>query len=188
MYFEGNSATWEHQDSYYLDSENIGSMAAAWIALEYITPYAGRFFVCPGTHRIELEKQNKETNVADHHQVYIDRVVQLMREKKMEIRAPILEKGDVLFWNAWTIHGSLKSADNHHSRSSITCHAIPSSDRFLQFQTRVLDVPYDEYNQVKLWRPKDQARLKNRLILSIESRFPKLFYTIKSTAIRLVVK
>ena len=23
MYFEGNSATWEHQDSYYLDSENI---------------------------------------------------------------------------------------------------------------------------------------------------------------------
>jgi len=30
MYFEGNSATWEHQDSYYLDSEMIGSMAAAW--------------------------------------------------------------------------------------------------------------------------------------------------------------
>ena len=30
MYFEGNSATWEHQDSYYLDSEKVGSMAAAW--------------------------------------------------------------------------------------------------------------------------------------------------------------
>ena len=26
MYFEGNSATWEHQDSYYLDSEKIGEM------------------------------------------------------------------------------------------------------------------------------------------------------------------
>ena len=37
MYFEGNSATWEHQDSYYLDSETIGEMSAAWIALENIT-------------------------------------------------------------------------------------------------------------------------------------------------------
>src|ERR1700719_157123 len=26
MYFEGNSATWEHQDSYYLDSERVGEM------------------------------------------------------------------------------------------------------------------------------------------------------------------
>src|SRR5215831_14452914 len=36
MYFEGNAATQEHQDSYYLDSEKLGSMAAAWIALEDI--------------------------------------------------------------------------------------------------------------------------------------------------------
>ena len=33
MYFEGNSATWEHQDSYYLDDEDTGSMLACWIAL-----------------------------------------------------------------------------------------------------------------------------------------------------------
>ena len=36
MYFEGNSATWEHQDTYYLDSEKIGKMTAGWIALEEI--------------------------------------------------------------------------------------------------------------------------------------------------------
>ena len=30
MYFEGNSATWEHQDTYYLDSEQVGKMTAAW--------------------------------------------------------------------------------------------------------------------------------------------------------------
>ena len=54
MYYEGNSATWEHQDSYYLDSEHFGSMAAAWIALEDIDATAGRFFICPGSHKIDL--------------------------------------------------------------------------------------------------------------------------------------
>ena len=44
MYFEGNSATWEHQDSYYLDSEKIGLMTAGWLALEEIKADAGRFF------------------------------------------------------------------------------------------------------------------------------------------------
>ena len=59
MYFEGNSATWEHQDTYYLDAEKLGDMSAAWVALEDISAKAGRFFICPGSHKIELEKQNK---------------------------------------------------------------------------------------------------------------------------------
>lgn len=188
MYFEGNSATWEHQDSYYLDSEKTGSMAAAWIALEDIGPMAGRFFVCPGTHRLELEKQNAETNIADHHDVYIKKVVGLMRENKMEIRAPLLEAGDVLFWHAWTIHGSLNSQDSERSRSSITAHAIPSSHRFLQLQTRILDVPVDEINGTRLWRPKDQAKLINRCIMFAESFFPGPFYALKRAAIRFIVK
>lgn len=50
MYFEGNSATQEHQDSYYLDSSRIGELVPAWIALEDIKPNAGRFFVSPGSH------------------------------------------------------------------------------------------------------------------------------------------
>ena len=54
MYFECNSATWEHQDTYYLDSEHLGSMTAAWIALEDIGAKAGRFFVCSGSHHIDL--------------------------------------------------------------------------------------------------------------------------------------
>ena len=36
MNFEGNSATWEHQDSYYLDDEKTGKMIAGWLALEDI--------------------------------------------------------------------------------------------------------------------------------------------------------
>lgn len=187
MYFEGNSATWEHQDSYYLDSESLGSMAAAWVALEDITAKAGRFFVCPKSHKIQLKKQNRETNIVDNHDVYIQSVVNFIKKERMEIRAPRMQAGDVLFWHAWTVHGSLKSEDVS-SRSSITMHAIPASHKFQQLQTRIFDVPTDEVNGTKIWRPKDQSKLKYRIIMFLESYFPTPFYALKNFAIKALVR
>ncbi len=187
MYFEGNSATWEHQDSYYLDSERIGTMIAAWIALEDISANAGRFFVCPKSHHIDLGEHDIYTNIAEHHDVYIRRVVDVIKSKGMEIRAPKLNQGDVLFWNAWTIHGSLKSDDPVRSRSSITCHVIPKRDRFLQLQTRKLDLTTDNVNGAYLYRPKDQRKLQNRAILAVEGAFPKQFYWLKGKVIKHLV-
>lgn len=184
MYFEGNSATWEHQDSYYLDSEKIGEMAAAWIAVESIAARAGRFFVCPGSHKIRLEQHTLENNIADHHERYISSVVEKIKSLKLEIRAPALEQGDVLFWNALTIHGSLDSQDPRHSRSSITCHAIPRSRLFLSHQTQLTNVSTDEVNGTQVFRPKDLAALRNRLVFQMESRFPSLFYWAKRTALK----
>ncbi len=188
MYFEGNSATWEHQDSYYLDSEKIGEMAAAWIAMESIAPHAGRFFICPGSHKLRLEEHTLENNIAEHHEIYISSVVERIKSLKLEIRAPALEKGDVLFWNALTIHGSLDSQDPRHSRSSITCHAIPSSRLFLSHQTRLSNVSTDDVNGTRVFRPKDLGALRNRLVLQMESRFPALFYWAKRTALKRLFK
>jgi phytanoyl-CoA hydroxylase len=75
MYFEGNSATWEHQDSYYLDSEDSGRMEAAWIALEGISATAGRLFVCPESSKIAPEEHGPANNIASNHEVYIQSVV-----------------------------------------------------------------------------------------------------------------
>jgi len=188
MYFEGNSATWEHQDSYYLDSEHIGSMIAAWIALEHISPEAGRFFVCPGSHRIDLGRQEYYNNIADNHDVYIGEVVAEIRSRGLEIRAPRLDAGDILLWNSRTIHGSLNSSDNTRSRSSITCHVIPARHRFLQLQTRIHDLSTDKVGDVEIFRPKDQAKLKNRLVMGLEGRFPTVFYGLKSMAIRYLMR
>lgn len=188
MYFEGNSATWEHQDSYYLDSEKLGAMVAGWIAIEDIAAEAGRFFICPKSHKIELIKQQKGNNIADSHEAYIQQVVGRMRALNLEIRAPYLQKGDILFWHAFTIHGSLDSQDEHHSRSSITCHAIPDSHRFLQLHTRVFDLPTDPVQGVKMFRPKDLSKLKNRMVFTVETRFPNAFYAVKKAAVRYVIK
>jgi phytanoyl-CoA hydroxylase len=188
MYFEGNSATWEHQDSYYLDSENVGEMAAAWIAMEDIAARAGRFFVCPGSHRIELARHGYENNVAEHHDRYIASVVDKIKELRLPISAPFLGKGDVLVWNALTIHGSLNTQDPSRSRSSITCHAIPNSRKFLQLQTRLLDVPTDTVNRTEIFRPKDLTAVRNRLVFGVESRFPGLFYWAKRTALKQLMR
>jgi phytanoyl-CoA hydroxylase len=187
MYFEGNSATWEHQDSYYLDSEQIGSMAAAWIALEDIASTAGRFFVCPKSHRLAWERQTSSDNIADKHDVYIAKVVEKYRRSNLAIRAPALKAGEVLFWNAFTIHGSLASQDAHRARSSITCHVIPDAHRFLQLQSRVIDVPSLALEHVSIYAPKDAARFKNRAVAWIEWHFPRLFYWAKASAVKLMV-
>jgi phytanoyl-CoA hydroxylase len=188
MYFEGNSATWEHQDSYYLDSEKVGEMAAAWIAIEDIETRAGRFFVCPGSHKFKLDEHGLENNIAEHHEVYISSVVDKIRQLNLQIRAPALQKGDVLFWNALTIHGSLNTQDPLHSRSSITCHAIPASRKFLHHQILLWDVATDVVNDTRVYRPKDLSALKNRLIFQVETKFPSLFYWAKQKAVKQVFK
>ena len=188
MYFEGNSATWEHQDSYYLDSETVGEMSAAWIALEDITATAGRFFICPKSHKLSLDEHSLDNNIAENHESYINSVVQKIKEENLNIRAPTLNKGDVLFWNSWTIHGSLDSSDLKNSRSSITCHAIPNNKMFLQLQSRKFKLVTDKVNETYIFRPKDLSKLKNKLIFKIETNFPRLFYWLKKKAIIFVLK
>ena len=188
MYFEGNSATWEHQDSYYLDSEKIGVMTAGWLALEEIKAEAGRFFICPESHKIDLGRQNIENNIADNHDKYIKKVVSIIKSKNMPIKAPYMAAGDVLFWNSWTIHGSIDSQSKTFSRSSITMHAIPETHKFLQFHSRKIDVPTDDLGNSLIYRPKDQSKFKNKLVLAIESRFPGIFYWLKKQAIKSLVR
>jgi len=188
MYFEGNSATWEHQDSYYLDSEKIGNMTAGWLALEEIKADAGRFFICPESHKIEHGKQNINNNIADNHDKYIAEIVSIIKSKNMKIKAPYMAIGDILFWNSWTIHGSIDSQNQNFSRSSITMHAIPENHKFLQFHSRKMDLQTDDLGNSLIYRPKDQSKFKNRLVLKIETHFPSFFYWIKKKAIKILIR
>jgi phytanoyl-CoA hydroxylase len=184
MYFEGNAETWAHQDTYYLDSERVGTMVAAWIALEDIHPGAGRFYVYAGSHRIDLAKNGGDFDVAFHHDRYKKLIVSVIREHRLELRAPALAAGDVLFWNAKTIHGSLRTHGTHNSRQSLTAHYIPRSHRFLQLQSRIKPLALTEHNGILVHCPKDQRRLQNRVTLFVESRFPAPFYLAKRLAVK----
>ena len=186
MYFHGNPTTWPHQDTYYLDSERIGAMTAAWIASEDIAPGSGRFFIYPGSHKIDMQRNGGNFDIAFHHDRYKHLVKNIIKNTNLQCRAPALAKGDVLFWNAKTIHGSLPTSQPEQSRRSFTAHYIPESHRFLQFQSRVKALRYSSVNGMQISRPKDQIKAVNRAILFIETRFQWAFRTAKKIAIKLV--
>lgn len=186
MYFDGNPETWPHQDTYYLDAEEIGRMTAAWIAVEDIAPGAGRFFVYPKSHRIDMAKNGGDFDIAFNHHRYKQLVRRIINEKHLECRAPALSKGDVLFWSAKTIHGSLKTTQPDRSRRSFTAHFIPERSRFLQYQARVKGLAIERVNGVAVHHPKDLSKVSNRAMLAIETRFPRAFQFAKKAAIKLV--
>ena len=188
MYFDGNPVTWPHQDTYYLDAEQIGRMTAAWVAAEDIAPGAGRFFVYPKSHLIDMAKNGGTFDIAFHHERYRELVKQVIREQGLVCRAPALSKGDVLFWAAKTIHGSLRTTQPTRSRRSFTAHFIPDRSRFLQFQTRIRPLKTELVNGMRVHHPKDQSSAANRLVLFVETRFPRTFQTTKRAAIKLVTR
>lgn len=188
MYFEGNPVTWAHQDTYYLDGEPLGSMAAAWIALEDIHPGAGRFYVYPGSQRIDMAKNGGDFDIAFHHDRYKELVIDVVKKFGLECRAPALAKGDVLFWSSKTIHGSLETPAPEHSRSSITCHFIPASGRFLQYQTRPRRMRLERVNGVEVHCPKHQGRWLNRAVMGIEAAFPGPFQMAKRLAVKALTR
>jgi phytanoyl-CoA hydroxylase len=184
MHFEGNPATWAHQDTYYLDSSRLGSMTGAWIALEDIDAGAGRFYVYPGSQRIDMVKNGGDFDVAFHHDRYRELVVDVMRKHGLECRAPAMNKGDVLFWTSRTVHGSLQTTDPELSRSSLTAHYIPRSTQLVQFQVRPRHMRLRTANGLTVHHPKDQDKALNRAILFVETRFPKPFLMAKKVAIK----
>lgn len=188
MYFEGNPVTWPHQDTYYLDAEQIGRMAAGWLAVEDIAPGAGRFFVYPKSHLIDMAKNSGGFDIAFNHVKYKKLVVDVIREHGLECRAPALRQGDALFWAAKTIHGSLGTSQPDRSRSSFTVHFIPKSSRFLQFQTRIRPLDRISINGMSVHHPKDLQHRSQRLIFWTETRFPRSFQTAKKLAVKFVTR
>jgi phytanoyl-CoA hydroxylase len=186
LYFEGNESTPEHQDSFFVDSEDEGEMVGAWIALEDINADAGRSFLCPMSHLLNLKFDYSSQKAEENNRRYLNEIVNSIRSKKYQIIAPCLGKGDVIFWGSKTIHGSLEGISSTHSRSSITCHAISLSKNLLQLQAIKKRVESEFVNGCHISRPKDLDKAINRIIFNVETKYPKLFYSIKLRVIQIL--
>lgn len=121
MLFDANAATQPHQDWWYLDSVPRGHLIASWIALEDIDVRAGRFYVLAGSQQQILHEPGMP------HTEWLRLVKRHCDENCERIYAPALRKGDVLFWNSRTIHGSMPTQDDAFSRKSLTAHFLPAT-------------------------------------------------------------
>lgn len=125
MFFDKSTGTIEHQDHYYLDSNPPGKMIATWYALEDIHEDAGCFFVLPGSHKGKVIERGNTSNFSDH-DTFVKEINSLISEGQYEYRSFPLNKGDVLFWHPYTIHGAYNNRNPHFSRKSLTAHYHPS--------------------------------------------------------------
>lgn len=172
MYFEGNQETWAHHDSYYIDAEEFGRLVGIWVALEDIHPGAGRFYVCPRSHRIPLPDRPL---FDPNQQAYKDLVVALISANGLEVHAPALRKGDALFWSGRTIHGSLPTLAPERSRSSLTGHFIPEGQRMLWFRAQEAALQERRINGVKVHQHVDLDDWRTRARFWCQGTFPKAF-------------
>jgi phytanoyl-CoA hydroxylase len=184
MLFDLNTATHAHQDWYYLDSMPPGHLLAGWFALEDIHEEAGRFYVLPKSNWIDfdltIDEKVSTTPYRKKLQEYLD-------THQENIYAPALKKGDVLFWNSRTIHGSLETKNPQHSRKSLTAHYLPSQYQSgSRYATSPSKIDYAIYDGMKYRLiPTDQknfsykAKLKTDLWEYVIDR-PRLAHIAKS--------
>lgn len=186
MFFEAPAGTWAHQDSYYQDSaEGLGGCVAGWFALEDIDAGAGRFYVCPGTHRSMSPLRNAgANNFATGHQAYQQAMVEAMRTNNVTWSAPFLAAGDVLFWNLLTVHGSLPASRPGVSRTSLTAHYLREGDAMLQFHNRIREQKTKLYDGMTVGLLHDQDLLRNRVVREAAFHFPKSYMTARRLALQ----
>jgi phytanoyl-CoA hydroxylase len=148
MLFDANAETVPHQDWWYLDTVPNGHLLGGWFALEDIDERAGRFYVLPKSLNVDLHSDTPGLSHPD----WLKRVADYLAGHPEQIHAPALKKGDVLFWNSRTIHGSLATQDPRFSRKSLTAHYMPSEFKFGNIFRTNENIVYKTYNGMKFYR------------------------------------
>jgi UbiD family decarboxylase len=157
MYFESSArGTITHADGHFMDASVPGAMIAAWYALEDIHSGAGRFYLLPESHLLgtdapcfahlrsfweQYEALSEKTAQTFHGNTEEANAALRIEHARLLARglagisfyAPVLEKGDVVFWSSRVLHGSLKPTEPHRSRSSLTAHYIARSQGYVQY-------------------------------------------------------
>lgn len=167
MLFDANTTTPPHQDWWYLDTVPNGHLLGTWIALEDIAAAAGRFFVIPQSTDVALH-----TDPDLPHSEWMKRIREYYETHEVQVEAPTLRKGDVLFWNSRTVHGSLPTIDPRFSRKSITAHFLPDGYAFGNLFVQKDFVKYKQHNGINFYRNQPDYSWSN----AMKSRFKQSVY------------
>ncbi|MDZ8052988.1 MAG: phytanoyl-CoA dioxygenase family protein [Aulosira sp. ZfuVER01] len=166
MLFDANTETQPHQDWWYLDTVPNGYLIGVWIALEDINENAGRFYIIPKTNKNpDFHSDKPNISVSE----WLERINEYVSMHQQHIMAPDLKKGDVLFFNSKTIHGSLPTINSRFSRKSLTAHYLPSRYQFGNLFTTKNYINYKIYKEVKFYRSKPDFTLMNDFKLRMKS-------------------
>ena len=160
MFFDKSTGTVDHIDTWYLDSDPMGHLFGAWIALEDIDGKGGVFHVYPKSH---LSKNNSWRDIS--HKEFIN--WSKKESLKYERKPLFLKKGDLLLWHPSLIHGSSLQETKGFSRKSLTAHYYPRN--FLRGGGGKNSIKDKKY-QIKLIKQQSSMRSYGYPILARSSR------------------
>ncbi len=105
------TTTKPHQDWIFLDSKPNGHLIAGWVALEDIYPESMRFYVYLNTHKFYPKAKYDEMVINEPHSIhesFLKEIEEYIKTHDLEMYAPPLQKGDIIFWGSRIIHGSVE--------------------------------------------------------------------------------
>lgn len=118
-----------HSDSIHMSTFPLGGMAAAWVALEDITPSNGPLHYYPGSHKLPYYLNADYANEGTawltgdkEYTQYEATVAQKIAEAGIEKQIFLARKGDVFVWHANLMHGGEPHHDKSQTRKSMVFH------------------------------------------------------------------
>ncbi|MBO2007870.1 phytanoyl-CoA dioxygenase family protein [Hymenobacter negativus] len=118
-----------HSDSIHMSTFPLGGMAAAWVALEDITPGNGPLHYYPSSHKLpyylNADYHNEGTDwligdkdYSEYERFIAGRVAEMGLQKQIFLA----RKGDVFVWHANLMHGGEPHTDPTQTRKSMVFH------------------------------------------------------------------
>ena len=118
-----------HSDSIHMSTFPLGGMAAAWVALEDITPDNGPLHYYPGSHRLpyylnaDYQNEGSAWLTGDQdYTAYEATIARKITEAGIQKQIFLARKGDVFIWHANLLHGGEPQHDRARTRKSMVFH------------------------------------------------------------------
>lgn len=118
--FLSGSEQHTHSDSIHMSTYPLGGMAAAWVALEDITPDNGPLHYYPGSHTLpcylnaDYQNEGNRWLIGDKDYSEYERFIEgRVAEMGLQKQVFLAKKGDVFIWHANLLHGG----EPHHNKA-----------------------------------------------------------------------
>jgi hypothetical protein len=131
LLFEWGSQQDAHFDTFFMPPRTPNMMAAAWIAIDPVTPENGPLYYYPKSHLIEPYRfshggisavmSELQTGAAAH-------IETIIRDHGLNKEIFLPNQGDVLIWHAQLLHGGSPIANPRATRCSLVTHYFTERD------------------------------------------------------------